>query len=85
LLFGGVDVALSIIASRMKLDQTCRVLSEQAGRSAGHAGKALALLERFLAAGIDRGTNIRVVGVRVSARSHLPAAGITYLDMRMKI
>jgi ribosomal protein S18 acetylase RimI-like enzyme len=63
-------------------------------------GHGRALLERFLGAGIDRGlrrfaldvseSNIGAVrlyesvGFHVSARSHLPSAGITYLDMRMK-
>ena len=62
-------------------------------------GRGRALVERFLAAGVDRGlhrfaldvseSNISAVqlyesmGFHVSARSNMPAAGITYLAMRM--
>lgn len=64
-------------------------------------GHGRALVERFLAAGLDRGlrrfvldvseSNVRAVrlyesmGFHVAARSPLPAAGITYLDMRLEI
>jgi ribosomal protein S18 acetylase RimI-like enzyme len=64
-------------------------------------GHGRALVERFLAAGLHRGlrrfaldvseSNVRAVrlyesmGFHVAARSPLPAAGITYLDMRLEI